>query len=241
MPLCHFLSEMLLDANPSFPTTEIVIVTDNARPCISTRPSVHTTESQECITPKRGRGDRWKLMVRHQSDSCLVVPKRAGDAPTKSQEYMVRQQSDSCLVVPKRACDSPPPAVSKENLYDLCSSAPPSLASSSSRPQRTRHLATLPRFSVASKRNQQIQERRLHLHLVPQLNSIPAPLRSKGGALEECIRIIDESTDVDRAGVSSDTALTIPERRGSPHGNLKTPCTLPDDILTRAGNMVSPK
>jgi hypothetical protein len=190
-------------------------------------------------------------MVRQQSDSCLVVPKRAYDSPTESQQesptkkgrgdcwkLMVRQQSDSCLVIPKRACDSPQGAVSKENLYDLFSSGPPTLASSSTRPQM-RRLTTPPRLLVASKINQQIQERRLHhLHLVPQLDLIGEQ------ALEECIIIIDESTAFDRDGVSSDTVLTIPKRRGSPHENsLKTPCILPADAdtITRVGNLVSPK
>jgi hypothetical protein len=135
MPLRNFLRELLLDANPSFPSTEIAIVTDNSRPCISTRRSVHSSTTES---------DRWKLvMVRIQSDSCLVVPKRACDSPTESQQesttkkgrgdrwkLMVRQQSDSCLVLPKRACDSPP--LGKENLYDHFSSNHPSLASSSS-------------------------------------------------------------------------------------------------------------
>jgi hypothetical protein len=149
---------------------------------------------------------------------------------------MVRQESDSCLVVPRRACYSPP--VSKENLYDLYSSSHPSLASSSSRPQ-TRRPTTPPRLSGASKSNQPMHQRRLHLHLAPQLDLIAPGRGDVGEVLEECIGIVEESTGVDRDGVSSDMALTIPKRMASPQDNLKTPCTLPDDI-TRVGNLVSP-
>jgi hypothetical protein len=74
------------------------------------------------------------------------------------------------------------------------------------------------------------------MHLVPQLDSIAL---SKGEVLEECISIIDESTAADRAGISSDTALTLPKRMASPHDNLKTACTPPDDI-TRVGILASP-
>jgi hypothetical protein len=95
---------------------------------------------------------------------------------------------------------------------------------------------TLPtKFSGESKISHQIQERRLHrLHMLPKLELIA--LSKVEALVEECISVIDESTDVDHAGVSSaDMALTIPKRMGSPHQNLKTRCTLPPADVIRVG------